>query len=355
MKSSAPDSPLWAVILAGGVGSRFWPVSTPSRPKQVLPLAGRDALIAETVERIRPIVPAERLRLLAGQHLAEPLREALPGFDPDQLWVEPAARGTAPVLIWAAWRIARETPDAVMISLHSDHAIRPAEAFRALMTRVAALAATEDRLFTIGVEPSRPETGYGYIRTGPAIDGQEDVLEVREFVEKPDLDTARKYLLRGGYVWNSGLFIWRVATFLDEVRAHAPDLADLLPLLERGDEDGFFAAAPTISVDEAILERSERVAVARASFEWDDVGTWDAVGRTRETDADGNVAVGGAHLVEAKRCIAWAEDGDIVVFGAEDLVVVRTGRLTLVLPRSRAADLKRLLSQLPEDLRQSGE
>ncbi len=354
MSSSPPDPALWAVVLAGGVGSRFWPVSTPARPKQILPLSGDRPLIVDTVERILPLVPTDRLRVLAGRHLAGPIRDACPEIPEDSLWIEPAARGTAPVLVWAAWRIARIDPDAVMVSLHSDHVIRPEAEFRALVAEAARLAARERRLFTIGIEPARPETGYGYIRIGDAIEGDAEAYTVKEFVEKPDLDTARKYLLRGGYIWNSGIFMWSVSTFLDEVRRHAPEIGDRLPLLEEGRDAEFFRTVPSISVDEAVLERSDRVGVVRATFEWDDVGTWDAVGRTRETDASGNVRVGSAHLFDSERCIAWSDEGDVVVFGASDLVVVRTGHVTLVLPRSRAADLKDLLRQLPPELREGG-
>lgn len=352
--SSSPGEHVWAVILAGGVGSRFWPVSTRSRPKQVLPLSGHAPLIAETVDRIRPLVPAERLRILAGHHLAEPLLAAAPTLTRENLWIEPAARGTAPVLAWAAARIAAFDPDAVMVSLHADHVISPAEAFRTLIARVAALAQREPRLFTIGVEPGRPETGYGYIRLGQPLADAADVFEVRQFVEKPDLDTARSYLQQGGYVWNSGIFVWRVDAFLDEIGRHTPELASLLPLIGAGDAEAFFQRAPSLSVDEGVLERSRRVAVARATFRWDDVGTWDALGRTREADAQGNVTEGDAHVVDSRNCVAWSEDGAVVVFGADDLVVVRTARVTLVAPRSRAADLKALLRDIPEQLRDEG-
>ncbi len=351
MKSSATEARLWAVILAGGIGSRFWPVSTPARPKQVLPLAGDRPLVVDTVERILPLVPRERLRILAGEHLAAAFSAVLPSIGADEIWIEPRARGTAPVLAWAAARIAREDPRAVMASLHADHVIEPAAAFRDLLARIGRLAATEPRLFTIGVEPTRPETGYGYIRLGDALPDAAGAFEVREFVEKPDLETARTYLLRSGYLWNSGIFVWRVDVLLAELARHTPELAPLLPLLERGEEAEFFRRAPSLSIDEGLLERSDRVAVAAANFRWDDVGAWDAVGRTRSADADGNVRVGNAHTVDARRCIVWSEDGDVVVFGADDLVVVRAQGITLVTPRARAPDLKKLLAELPEALR----
>jgi mannose-1-phosphate guanylyltransferase len=237
-----------------------------------------------------------------------------------------------------------------MISLHADHLIAPDTAFRALLAAVGHHAATDDRLFTIGVEPSRPETGYGYIRVGPRLAADPPVYEVAEFVEKPDLDVARGYLDHGGYLWNSGIFIWRAAALLEELRRHTPELASLLPLLYNGDPLAFFGEAPNLSIDAGLLERSDWVAVARATFRWDDVGAWDSVARTRSPDPEGNIGVGDAHLIESERCIAWADEGSIVIFGAHDLVVVRTGDITFVAPRDRTAALKELLGQLPDRL-----
>jgi mannose-1-phosphate guanylyltransferase len=349
--SSHADASLWTVILAGGVGSRFWPVSTPKRPKQLLPLGGERPLIVDTVRRILPLTPAPRLRVLTGPALAEPILSTLPELGEANLLLEPQARGTAPVLAWAAAELVRRDPEAVMLSLHADHVIAPDEAFRALLADVGRLAASDDRLFTIGIEPTRPETGYGYIRVGRPLERGEGVHEVAEFVEKPDRVRAESYLAHGGYLWNSGIFVWRAATLLDELRRHTPELARLLPLLEDGEVERFFAEAPNLSIDEGLLERSDRVAVARSTFRWDDVGTWDAVARTRTADRHGNVAVGEAHLVESERCIAWAEEGSVVLFGVSDLVVVNSGGITFVAPRDRTADLKTLLRELPESLR----
>jgi len=362
------------VILAGGVGSRFWPVSTPVRPKQLLALAGDDALIAQTLRRIEPIVPPERTLILTGEHLVAPMREAIPSLAADAFLVEPRARGTAPVLVWAAHELAKRDPDAVMASLHADHVIQPEENFRQLLLDAAAHARATGRLFTIGIEPTRPETGYGYIRVGNRIpdpgsripDSRTDLsggapesgirnpespaFEVAEFVEKPDRETATKYVDQG-YLWNSGLFVWQASALLDEVRAHTPELAQLLPVLERGDVRGFFDAAPSLSIDEGVLERSDRVAVVRSTFRWDDVGAWDAVARTLPPDERGNVAHGGAYAVDSDGTIAWTDDRPIVLYGAKDLVVVNTATLTLVMPRERAADLKKLLERLPPELR----
>jgi mannose-1-phosphate guanylyltransferase len=339
------------VILAGGVGSRFWPVSTPARPKQILPLASERPLIADTIARIEPLVPRDRIRILTGEPYVDPIRDAVDGLERNHFLVEPSARGTAPVLVWAAHALAAMDPDAIMVSLHADHVIRPEPAFRELVARAAVAAGEHDRLFTIGVRPTRPETGYGYIRRGAPLD-PEGAYAVDAFVEKPDADTARGYMDSGDYLWNSGIFVWPAARLLAEVRAVTPELAGLLPLLEAGDVREYFGVAPTLSIDEGVLERSARVGVAEATFDWDDVGTWDAVARTRG-GASGNAVEGDVALVDATGCVVWNEGADpVVVFGARDLVVVRVDGATLVLPRDRAADLKHLLDALPARIRE---
>jgi len=352
--SSSPriDPRLGIVILAGGIGSRFWPASTPGRPKQLLALASRSPLIADTVRRGLALVPPVRLRILAGAHLSLPFRAALPDLPEDSYWEEPRARGTGPVLAWAAHRMCREDPEAVMISLHADHVIDPEEAFLELLPRAAALARERDLLLTVAVPPTRPETGYGYIRPGESLSREEGLRawKVGAFVEKPDRSRAEAYV-REGYLWNSGIFIWPVRRFLEEVRLHAPEIGKHLAFLDRNDDEAFFQAVPSISVDEAVLERSGRVATVEATFGWDDVGSWNAMARTVPGDGGGNHVIGEAHTVDSQGCLVWAEDGPVVLFGAQDLVVVRSAGITLVVPRDRSDDLKDLLGRLPPELR----
>jgi len=347
-----PDPHLWITILAGGSGTRFWPVSTPSRPKQLLPLAGSQPLIRDTLERALGIVPPARIRILTGTHLLEPFQGALEGLVPTQFMVEPQAKGTGPVLAWAAWALLKEDPEAVVVSLHADHAIEPWSEFQDLIRKAGALANREASLFTIAVPPDRPETGYGYISPGEALDakGGIDAFRVRSFVEKPNHEKAVEYL-KAGYLWNSGIFLWRADVFLEEVKAVAPELGTLLPLLDAGDVEGFFREAPNISVDEAVLERSARVASIRATFAWDDVGSWEALCRTCPGDAEGNVALGKVHIHDARKNIVMVEEGEVVLFGVEGLVVVRSGDILLVADRSRVPELKELLKALPAHLR----
>jgi mannose-1-phosphate guanylyltransferase len=255
-------------------------------------------------------------------------------------------------LVWAAWEISRIDPDAVLVSLHSDHAIDPVEAFLDLIGRSAEVARATDALFTLAVPPTRPETGYGYIQPGKALSaGSEvDAFLVQSFVEKPDLETAKE-CVDAGYLWNSGIFLWRAGFFLEEVRAVAPELGDLISLLDDGDVKGFFRESPVISVDEAVFERSSRVASLRATFHWDDVGSWEALARTRAADESGNVLSGDVKAVDSTENIVMSEEGTVVLFGVEGLAVVRSGDIVLVADRRKTPDLKRLLAALPPDLR----
>jgi mannose-1-phosphate guanylyltransferase len=352
MKSSLEDR-LWGVILAGGIGSRFWPASTPRRPKQLMHLASDRPLIQETFERIEPLIHAERLRILTGPQLAVPIESAVPQLGPGHFFLEPRAAGTAPVLVWAAAQIAEHDPEAIMVSLHADHIIQPAETFRRQIRHAAELASRHGRLFTLGAVPDRPETGYGYIHLGAALEAGDTGggYEVDRFVEKPDVHTAESYLEQGDYLWNTGLFVWRVRDLLDEVERHTPEIAELLHLLREDRTEEFFDRVPNLSIDEGLLERSSRVAVLPTEFHWDDIGAWDALFRTHESDDAGNVSIGEVYAVASRDSALYADDGPIVAFGVSDLVIVRTAGVTFVADRNRVAELKSLLAELPESLR----
>lgn len=348
----ATDPHLRVLILAGGIGSRFWPASTPSRPKQLLPLGGEEPLVADAVHRALPLCGVSGVRVLAGESLQGPLRQALPDLPSGAFRVEPRARGTAPVLAWAASEALREDPDVVLVSLHSDHVIHPAEALDSLLRGAVAVARKTGLLLTVAVPPDRPETGYGYLLPGeavPDVSGGVPTRRVARFEEKPDAATAARYL-KEGYRWNSGIFIWRADRFLEELRLNSPEIAPHLHHLDAGDEAAFFDAVPSIAVDHAVLERSSRVAFVEAQFRWDDVGSWEALQRTRPADERGNVAVGSVHMVDCRDTVAWGEDGPVVAWGVEGMVVVRARGVTFVCPLGRARDLKTLLGQLPQEL-----
>jgi mannose-1-phosphate guanylyltransferase len=337
----------WAVLLAGGSGTRFWPLSTPHNPKQLLPLAGTLSSAEDSVERLVGLVPRDRVLVVAGATLAAQLQERLK-LPAANLLVEPRAASTGPALAWATWEARRRDPDAEVLSLHADWVVGDAAAFRRTADRALVVARRHDRLVTVGIVPARPDTGYGYIVPGVPLD--DEARMVARFSEKPDAATALD-LMAAGALWNSGLFAWTAARFLDEIRQHTPEIAGAWPPLDRGDVAGFFRAVTPISIDVGLLERSSAVAVVPGAFAWDDVGTWQALARIRPKDTSGNVAVGPAFLHEAHDCIVWSERDPIVVSGVQDLVVVQANGRILVMPASRAAGMKQLLDALPPEIR----
>jgi mannose-1-phosphate guanylyltransferase len=336
-----------AVVLAGGIGSRFWPASRPERPKQLLPLgAGGAPLVSDAVRRAARLAGPGRVRVVAGRHLLPRLREAVPELEADAWMAEPEPRGTGPALCWAAHAIARLDPEAVMVSLHADHRIAPEDAFDDTLGRAVAAARTGGRLYCVGVPPDRPETGYGYIRVGAPLGP--GTFEARAFVEKPDAPRAARYVASSDYLWNTGLFVWRVADFLEVVRERTTEIAPHLDRLDAGDVEGYFADVRPVSVDVGVMERAPAVGVVRATFGWDDLGVWSALLRALAADPRGNVVVGDARLVESGGNVVWAEDGRITTFGVDGLVVVRSGGETLVTSVDRAPELKRLLDEIGE-------
>lgn len=336
----------WAIVLAGGVGSRFWPLSTPERPKQLLALAGGDPLLVESLRRLEGLIPPERTFIVTGAPLQETVREVAASVPSENVLAEPRAASTAPALAWATSLIAERDEDAVVLSLHADWAIHDADAFRQTAARALDLAAARDVLVTVGVPPSRTEPALGHIVPGDDLDGAQRVLR---FVEKPPAAIAAELTERGA-LWNSGLFAWTAHRFAAEVREHATELAPGLPALEAGDVGAFFEQVTPVPVDTAVLERSDRVAVVRATFDWDDVGSWAALARVNATDAAGNFAHGPAALVDAEACVVWTDDAPVVLAGLRETVVVQANGVTLIASREAAADLKSLLDRLPPEL-----
>lgn len=338
----------WVVILAGGVGSRFWPLSTPTRPKQLLPLINAQPLLRNTVDRLLPLAEPDRILILTNASLVEPIHALVPEIPRENLVAEPKPAGTAAALAWAAAVIARrDGDDAVMISVHADWAIGDAAGFRDALQRAAALAESQHALVTVGVVPSRPDPGFGYIRPGESLEGEG--RRVAQFVEKPSRERAAE-MVRDGYLWNSGIFVWRVGDFLGEVRTHTPEVAPALAEAQ-GEIARFFAAVTSISVDVGVLERTDKVVVIPGDFGWDDVGTWAALARVRARDGAGNATNGPVHVVDAHDNVVQAEGSDVVLYGVRDLVVVVRDGLTLVTTTERAADLKTLLDALPASVR----
>jgi len=334
---------VWAAILAGGTGSRFWPLSLPDRPKQLLPLAGDRPLLVQAVNRLDGLVPPDRIVILTAPLLADHVANVLPQVPRAQIFAEPRAASTAPALAWAAHWISYHDPGAQMLSLHADWAVGDDRAFRSAARTALGVAEEYDVLVTVGVKPTRNEPGYGYIVPGKPLG---NARTVRRFVEKPR--PARAALLRQrGALWNTGLFAWGVARFLGEAGAYARELKAGWPALAAGDIPGFFSAVRPVAVDVAVLERSKRLAVVAGGFRWDDIGSWDALLRIRRTDARGNVVVG--HVTvgdDVKRSVIWSESEHLAVTGIEDMIVVRANGHTLVMPTGRADQLKQLVQRL---------
>ena len=343
------DSRLWVVVLAGGVGSRFWPLSTPQQPKQLLPLVGDRPLLVEAVDRLRALAPDSQTLILTNASLVDAMAAVLPEIPRENLIAEPRPMGTAPALAWAAARIReRAGDDAVMISVHADWSVADPEGFRKTLRFAATAAARHESLLTVGVVPSRPDPGFGYIQPGGEV--EPGVRRVARFVEKPDR-TRAEAMCREGYLWNSGIFVWRVGDFLAELRRHTPEVA---PALDAHPHDigSFFGAVKPITVDVGVLERSSRVMVVAGDFGWDDVGTWGALRRVRARDESGNATSGRVVAVNAHDNVVHAEDGDVVLYGVSDLVVVVRAGLVLVTTVDRSSDLKTLIDALPRQLRE---
>jgi len=339
----------WAVVLAGGVGSRFWPLSTQERPKQLLPLVTDAPLLLEQLQRLRPLVDKKRTLVLTNATLVDAVARICPDVPRANIIAEPKPAGTAAALTWAAHVIMqRDGKDATMLSVHADWAIGDADGFRKALEIAATAAEAHRSLVTVGIVPTRPDPGFGYIEPGQGVG--HGVRRVTRFVEKPSRERAVE-LRDQGYLWNSGIFVWRVGDFLAEVRAHSPEIS---PALERhGDnlERFFGAVAEPVSVDHAVLERSTRVLVVRGDFGWDDVGTWGSLHRVRRHDAHGNALSGSVHTLDATNNVVHAEGQQVVLYGVHDLVVIARNGMTVVTTVDASADLKRLVESLPADVK----
>jgi mannose-1-phosphate guanylyltransferase len=339
----------WAVILAGGVGSRFWPLSTPERPKQLLPLVNDRPLLLNTLDRLEPLVAPEQTLILTNASLADAISKAAPSIPHENIIAEPEPAGTAAALAWAALLIEkRSRGEATMICVHADWAIADDEGFRTALANAERVAREEHALVTVGVVPTRPDPGFGYIEPGEATES--GARKVVRFVEKPDRKRAES-MMHHGYLWNSGIFAWRVADFLEEIRELTPEVSGALASQASRGLAEFFAAVDPVSVDVGVLERSKRVRVAPSDFGWDDVGTWGALRRVKPADDSGNVTSGEVFALDAKGNVIHAEGGPVVLYGVNDLVVVTRNGMTLVTTTEGSSDLKRLIDSLPSHLR----
>jgi mannose-1-phosphate guanylyltransferase len=345
---------VYVVIMAGGSGTRFWPQSRHAWPKQFLALADKErSLLQQTVGRVSDVVPPERVLVVTSERHAQATREQLPMLPAANVLAEPAARNTAPCVAWAAAHVSARSSRAVMAVLPSDPHIQDEAGYRSVLSR-ALDAANEGGLVTIGVSPTRPETGYGYIEVGSAIN--DGVHRVTRFVEKPTLERARGFLSAGNFLWNSGMFFFRVDVVLAEFERQLPDLYAFArgsrELVAKGDSDVEYAQAryadlTSISIDHGIMEHAEDIRVVPGAFGWFDIGSWTTAYELADKDDDGNAEQAEAVLLDCENCYVRAENGKLVALvGMKDLIVVDTKDALLVMPRERAQDVKRIVELL---------
>jgi mannose-1-phosphate guanylyltransferase len=341
-----------AVILAGGSGTRLWPLSTPSFPKQFLPLPSGNSMIQETLARVSSLIEPDRAWVVTGRSMAGLVHEHLPSIPRQHILVEPIGRNTAPAIAWVAAVIARRDPQAIMASLHADAVISNVDALRASL-RLAYDLAEEGYLVTLGIKPTAPETGYGYIRfADPVSEGHGlQAFNGERFVEKPDLLTAQGYLKDGHYVWNSGMFVWKVETILAELRVHLPALADKIEAIaaatgtpqERAVIDEIWPALTPISIDHGVLERTKKLVVIPIDLGWNDVGNWQQYGALFPADEQGVGAVGHHTPLGSQNVFVYNNTPrQVYTIGLEDIVVVETDDKTVICHKDAVQRVKEL-------------
>ncbi|MGD9613256.1 MAG: mannose-1-phosphate guanylyltransferase [Kiritimatiellia bacterium] len=346
----------YAVIMAGGKGERFWPLSTARRPKQLLDLAGGKPLILQAVDRLAGVVPPERILIVTNESLVAPIRDLLGQGSPVGVLGEPVGRDTAAAIAAGAAWIKRRDPAAVFCVLTADHVIGDLPVFRDVLARGLELCAQHDVLMTIGIAPAEPSSAYGYIEAGDLWlkSGAVEFFRVQRFVEKPDGDTARGYLASGRYAWNSGMFVWSVRNIHRAFADFRPALAEKIDVWSACADDAEFLAAlardfpalEKISIDYAVMEKARNIVVCKGTFAWDDVGSWPALESHLPKDGRGNAMKGDVEVLDSARNIVVSDGRLTALVGVDDLVVVQAEGVTLVCRKDRSQDIKGLLAQL---------
>ncbi|UCF79364.1 MAG: mannose-1-phosphate guanylyltransferase [Candidatus Eiseniibacteriota bacterium] len=346
-------------MLAGGKGERFWPLSRVSAPKQLIPLVGRESLLEQTVSRILPLVPPERVLVITSRSLERVVKKRLGRFKGVTVVGEPVGRNTAPAIAFASTLVSAREPGAITLVLPSDHVISTKKQFLSDVRR-AAKAARTGKLVVFGVKPDRPETGYGYIEAGPRMSSLgPGLFSVRRFVEKPNARTARRLCRSRSHYWNSGMFLWSVDVLMDGLKEHLPSLARQMETLRPGatksalsaNLERFYSRARAISIDYGLLERSRNIAMLKAGFKWDDLGSWISLERLLPRDGNGNVSSGDVVSLDARDCVLFSSGGVVAALGVENLVVVRTETATLVCSKEHAQSIRRVSETLSTSAR----
>lgn len=349
-----------AVIMAGGAGERFWPLSRAGKPKQLLKIVGRKTMIERTASRLKPLVDETRIWVVTNTLQAPPIRRLLPRIPAANILREPVGRNTAPCIALAAYAIARKDPEAIMVVLPADHVISPAREFRRTIRAAAEQAARSDSLITIGIKPDFPSMGYGYIKRGKKINTPvaHPFFAVEKFIEKPDRARARRFIRSRLYSWNSGMFVWSVRALLGALEEHLPEVKSRLqPLLSLPVSKRMtflkkvYPELPGISIDYGIMEKHKDVLVTPATFSWDDVGSWAALENYFPRDADNNRGRGKFVAREASDCIVFSTKPLIGLVGVSNLILVATEDAVLVCSRERAQEVKKLVQLLRKNPR----
>jgi len=350
----------YAVIMAGGRGERFWPLSRQARPKQLLPIISERTMLEETVERILPLVPLDRVLVVTDRALEPIILEKIPRLQAPNILAEPHGKNTCLAIGLAAVELRRKDPEAVMIVLPSDHLVWPDDKLLEILREAVNIARRGDYLVTIGINPTRPDIGYGYIEIGPQFSAEKGILsfEVASFKEKPDRITAQQYYHDRRHLWNSGMFVWSAAAILDSighcrpaVRAALDEYAASLGTPDRQETlEQLYRAGESVSIDVAVLESSDNVVVIKGDLRWDDIGSWLALQRIRKINQNGNVEMGLVLCQDTvETTVVNDGDGVVVCFGVADLVVVHTANIVLVAHKAQVPEIKKLLSQMEAD------
>lgn len=336
-----------ALILAGGSGTRFWPLSRKSRPKQLLALESDRSLLRETIERLHPLVAPRDVWVCTTRALADAVRRDLPEVPPEQVLLEPEGRNTAPAIGWSVRSMPEAVRRGVIAVLPADHRMGDNDAFRDTLARAAEAVEREDRVMTLGVTPRWAETGYGYLELAPET-GDDGLRRVRRFVEKPDAEKAARFAASGNHLWNAGIFLFRGSTFLDILARLQPELASGLEEIaaDPGRVQEIYPRLPAEPVDIAVMEKLDDISTLPLDCGWSDLGSWAALDEVLPRDGQGNTGRGDRLAVDASDNLLFSDEGTIAVLGVSGLVVVRTGDTVLVLPKERAQDVKRLVAEL---------
>jgi mannose-1-phosphate guanylyltransferase len=349
-------SDLVVVILAGGAGTRFWPSSTDTRPKQFLRFFGPRSLFQQAYDRVRGLVPDARILVVTGRDFVELCRRELPSLPAENIIGEPARRDTAGAIALAVAIAEHRFGEHVMAVLTSDHLIGPTDVFQRSLTSAATAASSSDALYTFGIPPTYPATGFGYLEVGERVLDDDGIAHfaLARFVEKPALERAQQYVESGRFLWNSGMFVWHSRVVTRELERVLPEhLQTLRPAVANAHIDDAFLQLPKVSIDYGLMEKARSVRAVRAPFQWSDVGSFAALADHLATDTHENAARGQLFTHEASGNVVFSEDDDEVfaLVGVRDLIVVRAGKRTLIVTRDRAEDVKKLVDTLPPDLK----